>query len=155
MRIVIDERIEIVASRERVFDHTNDAASMTSFVGYGPIPGIREARYLTAGPPALGSKRTVLKTDGTSHLEEITVFERPARHVTRITGLSGLFRVIVRGLQDVWEFRESAAGTLIVRSFVVDARAPALPLALVLVPLLRKAVQRDLRNTKAALGDSR
>ena len=55
----------------RLFDFTNDDVNFTTFTGYGPIPGITQARYQTPGPPRLGALRRVLKTDGTEHVEEI------------------------------------------------------------------------------------
>src|SRR5688572_26298440 len=87
-----------------LFDFTNDARNFVSFTGYGPIPGIREAAYITPGEPALGSQRTVLKTDGTSHLEEITVFDPPHQHTSRITGFAPPFSWLVQQGEDDWAF---------------------------------------------------
>lgn len=152
MRIVIRERAEFQCTPRSAFDHTNDAASLTSFVGYGPIPGIREARYITPDPVGLGSRRTVTKSDGTNHLEEITEFVPGQRHVTRISGLAGAFGILVKDLHDIWEFDLSPRGTaLVTRTFVINTRAAAVPIALALVPFLRRAIRRDLRNTQQAI----
>ena len=152
MTISVTETIELACSPAEAFNHTNEAENLKSFVGYGPIPGIREARYLTPAPLAIGSRRSVLKTDGTTHIEEIIEFVPGRRHVTRIFGLSGFFGLIVRDLQDVWEFEPvSDHTTRVKRAFLVEPRTLAIPVALLLVPLMRRAVQRDLRNTAATI----
>lgn len=152
MRIAVTEQIGIACDPDRAFHHSNEAANLTSFVGFGPIPGIREAHYLDSGPIGVGSKRSILKSDGTTHVEEITAFVPGRRHVSRIAGLTGIFRIIVRDLQDVWEFTSAGGNaTLVTRSFIIDVRSSMIPVALVLVPLLRQAIRRDLRNTRRAI----
>lgn len=151
MRISVREIAELACAPRVAFDHTNDAASLVSFTGYGPIPGIREAKYITPGPVGVGSRRAVAKLDGTTHLEEITDFVQDRRHATRISGLEGPIALLVRGLEDVWEFDPAGAGTRITRTFVVDARTLAVPVAMLLVPFLRRAMRRDLANTKRAI----
>lgn len=139
-------------ARDSLFDFTNDAANFTSFVGFGPVPGIRKASYETAGPPRLGSTRRILKTDGTEHIEEITVFERPSRHTSRITALSPPFSWLVRSGQDDWKFVADGSGTVVERTFTFTLTYPLA--ALVAFPLLhlfmRMAVRRDLRNLGVA-----
>ena len=141
------------ASPDRLFDFTNDAANFTSFAGFGPIPGIRKATYETAGVPRLGSKRRILKNDGTEHIEEITAFERPARHTSRITGLSPPFSWLVRFGEDHWKFAADESGTVVERTFAFELTSPLA--AFVAFPLLhffmRMAVRRDLRNIGASL----
>lgn len=152
MRISITEQIDFTCSPANAFHHSNQAENLTSFVGYGPIPGIREARYLEPRSIGVGARRTVLKLDGTTHVEEITEFVPGRRHVSRIVGLTGFFGVIVRDLHDVWDF-EAASGntTRVTRSFIIDARIFTAPIALALVPFLRRAIRRDLSNTANAI----
>jgi Polyketide cyclase / dehydrase and lipid transport len=133
----------------RVFDFTNDANHFTTFTGYGPIPGIGKARYITPGSPRLGSVRRVLKTDDTEHVEEITCFERPTRHTSRITELAPPFSWLVKEGSDDWKFRaEGPALTIIERTFSFELTTPIVrPLAwLVLHLWMKKAVMRDLDN---------
>ena len=153
MRISLVEFLTIDRSASDVFDHTNDVANFTSFAGFGPIPGIREARYMDPGQPTLGSRREVLKTDGTMHIEEITAFDRPHRHTTRITGLKPPFSWLVRSGQDDWELLLEAGGTRVVRRFSFDLTSPAAyPVAaLLLYMFMREAVRRDLAHIKAEL----
>lgn len=138
----------------RVFDFTSDDNNFTTFTGYGPIPGIVKARYETAGPPRLGAIRRVEKTDGTEHREEITVFEPPGRHSSRITGLSFPFSWLVREGIDDWQFRaEGPALTVVERTFSFELTTPLVaPIAwLILHLLMKKAAHRDLENIRARL----
>jgi ribosome-associated toxin RatA of RatAB toxin-antitoxin module len=138
---------------ERLFDFTNDAPNFVSFVGFGPIPGIRKATYETVGEPRIGSKRRITKTDGTEHFEELVVFDRPRRHVSRITGLSPPFSWLVRYGEDDWKFMPSNSGTLIERTFAFELTNPlaALPAFPLLHLFMRFAVIRDLRNVERAV----
>lgn len=153
MKIELPLRSFVAASPERSFDFTNDAANLVSFVGYGPIPGIREAVYETPGEPTLGSRRRVSNTDGTEHAEEIVAFERPSRHTTRITGIAPPFAWLVRYGEDEWRFTERDRGTEIDRTFTFELTTPlAAPVAwLILHTLMRAAVRRDLANVARAL----
>lgn len=140
--------------RERLFAFTNDAENFTSFVGFGPVPGIRRATYETPGEPRLGSRRRILKTDGTAHVEEIVGFDPPLRHVSLITGLSPPFSWLVRSGEDDWKFEESGGGTVVERTFAFELTS--ILAALAAFPLLylcmRPAVRRDLRNIAKAIG---
>lgn len=138
---------------ETVFDFTNEASNFTSFVGFGIVPGIREASYETDGGPRLGSRRRVVKTDGTEHLEEIIAFERPWLHVSRIVGLAPPLGWIVQEAEDAWRFAGDNTETRVRRTFSFALRSPlwsavAFPLMHV---FLRVAISRDLRNIAAAL----
>lgn len=138
----------------RVFDFTNDAANFTSFTGYGPIPGITKARYVTPGPPRLGSIRRILKTDGTEHVEEITAFDPPLRHTSRITELAPPFSWLVREGIDDWQFRPEGSLTVVDRTVAFELSSPlAAPLAwLILHLFMKKAVKIDMDNIIAKCG---
>ena len=156
MRIGFTARHSFDARIEHLFDFTNDAANFTSFTGFGPVPGIREASYLTAGPPALGSRRRILKTDGSEHIEEIVAFERPVRHSSRITALTPPFSWLVTSGEDDWRFGEADGRTTVERRFSFELTTPAA--AVVALPLLhifmRAAVRRDLYNIAATISGS-
>lgn len=138
---------------QRLFDFTNDAANFISFAGYGPIPGILHARYETPGPPRLGSIRRIQKTDGTEHVEEITVFERPSRHVSRITGFEAPFSWLVREGSDDWTFQGSGGLTVVERTFTFELTTVFVaPVAWVLMHFMKEAVRRDLTNIMAKVG---
>jgi hypothetical protein len=151
MQLRIHEHVEIEAPRQAVFDHTIRPENFGSFEGFGPIPGIRSATYVTHGPVGVGSRRRVLNTDGSEHSEEITHFEAPRRHNSRIFDIRPPFALIVRFLEDDWIFEDSGDRTRIQREFRIDARPLALPIAVLLLPLLRRAVRRDLDNIRRAL----
>ena len=141
------------ANPERLFDFTTDARNFDSFDGFGPIPGIAGAAYETPGEPRLGSRRRIRKTDGTDHFEEIVLFERPGRHVSRITGIAPPFSWLVRWGEDDWRFHPAGTGTLIERTFRFELTSPLA--ALIAAPLLhvfmRGAVRRDLRNIETRI----
>lgn len=156
MHIERTDHIRIGRPITEVFDFTNLAENLTSFTGYGPIPGIREARYETDGPAGLGSRRRVLKTDGSAHIEEIIVFERPRRHVSRITGITPPLSWLVGEGEDDWVFSEASGFpgcTEISRTFRFELRSLlAYPVGVVLMGVfLGRAVHRDFANLKKAL----
>lgn len=142
-----------------MFDFTNDAENFVSFTGCGPIPGIVSARYVTGGAPASGSRRTILKTDGTEHHEEIVLFDRPRRHTSRVTGFGPPFSWLVRFADDDWVFIAANDVTLVERTFVLTLTSPiAAPVAFVLLhTFMRVALRRDLENiaTKSSLDTAR
>ena len=153
MRVTLVETLHFEAEPGVVFDFTNATENFTSFTGFGPIPGIREALYETPGNPRLGSVRRIVKTDGTAHREEITVFEPPVRHVSRITGIAPPFSWLVSSGEDDWLFAADGSGTLVTRRFSFELTTPLA--VLIAAPLthvfMRIAVRRDLRNIAAAL----
>lgn len=137
-----------------VFDFTNDAANFTTFSGYGPIPGVVKARYVTPGSPRLGSVRRILKSDDTEHVEEITAFDRPTRHTSRLTELAPPFSWLVREGEDDWRFRaEGPSLTVVDRTFSFELTTPAVAVIawLILHLFMKKAVQRDLDNIMSRL----
>ena len=148
MRIGFTARAAFDTTIDQLFDFTNDAANFTSFTGFGIVPGIKEAVYITPGLPALGSRRRIMKTDGTEHIEEIVAFDKPVRHSSRITGLTPPFSWLVRSGEDDWRFAPAERGTSVERRFSFELTTP---LAWVIAyPLLqifmRGAVGRDLRE---------
>jgi Polyketide cyclase / dehydrase and lipid transport len=146
------------APAQRVFDFTNDDNNFTSFTGYGPIPGITRARYETPGPPRLGAIRRIEKTDGTEHREEITLFQPPTRHTSRITGLTPPFSWLVREASDDWIFRaEGKALTVVERTFSFELTTPlAAPVAwLILQLFMKKAIARDMNHINERLSPLR
>lgn len=148
MKLAITTSYQFSTTPEFLFDFTNDAANFSSFVGFGPIPGIRNARYETTGEAAVGSRRRVVKSDGTEHVEKIVELQRPVRHVSRITELSPPFSWLVRYGEDDWRFRPSHAGTLVQRTFTFELTTPLAAIAA--YPLLRlfmrSAIHRDFQN---------
>lgn len=156
MRLEFTERHWFPVDRERLFDFTNDADNFVSFVGFGPIPGIRTATYETPGEPRVGSKRRIVETNGAEHLEEIVELQRPSRHNSRITGLAPPFSWLVRYAEDDWRFAPARSGTALERTFTFELTSPLA--AVIGFPLLhlfmRPAVRRDLHNIEIAIASS-
>ncbi len=73
-------RQETGLSAEAFFAKILDVETWPSFRGWGPIPGIRAARYRTRTPEGVGSQIEVENLDGSSHVEEVIEW-RPGRSV--------------------------------------------------------------------------
>jgi hypothetical protein len=78
---------------------------------YGPVPGVRGTRDLTAPWTAPGAQRTVLLDDGTTAVERLEVFERPHRFEYRVDSFSGVLRRLVDHGAGRWTFASTPAGS--------------------------------------------
>lgn len=70
--IVVKCERAVPLSPERIRERFLEVESWSEFRGYGPIPGIAEARFLERTPEGTGSRIAVTNTDGSHHVEEIT-----------------------------------------------------------------------------------
>ncbi len=149
MKLSLFESIGVRASAERLFEFTNSVAGLTTFVGFGPIPGIREARYHNSTGAQLGARREITKTNGAVHEEEIIAFEPPARHVARIYVPSRALSWPIREAIDEFRFVEHGVETRVERVFEMTlVSSVAWPVAMIARSLMRRAVRRDLANLK-------
>ena len=82
MDIVVVEEALLPAERETVWALCTDITHMSSFVGYGPIPGIESAVWIEG--EGEGGVREVRNTDGTTHREEVLALRHPALVEDRI-----------------------------------------------------------------------
>jgi hypothetical protein len=152
MKIEIDEEIEIDASTERAFAYATDIANLSSFVGYGPIPGIVSATYVSGRAAALGTARQIVNADGTTHDEVYIEFDSPRRYLVEIKGLQPPFSLLVKSARDEFVFVPGRGGTEIRRKFTFFlAGLAAYPAAAALVPFMRRAIRLNLVNIKAGL----
>ncbi len=131
------------ASTERLWAFLTDNANLPTFIGFGPIPGIVGARWLTQGEIRLGAVREIRNTDGSTHREEVVTFEPGRAYEDRIDEFSSPLRWLVRQCSDRFEFEKTGSGAKLRRSFRIELRSPLLmPVALVLRGFMRKAIDR-------------
>jgi hypothetical protein len=120
------------ADRERVFAAVVAPENLPLFTGYGPIPGVVEARYQR--PLGVGTEFAVLNDDGSRHRECIERLDPPAHYRIRIFGFESAFRFLVEHAVERLDFVEQDGRTLVEREFCFTLTSPLLlPIAL---PLL-------------------
>lgn len=142
--IVIDEEVILSASPDAVWELFNAPEGYVLFVGYGPIPGLAKVEWLDGDPSRPGSVARVHNTDGSTHRERVLRSERPSRYEIAIDQFSSPFRFVVREAREDVRFVSENGKTRIVRRFTFFPRnALAVPIALVIRGLFRRAVQRN------------
>lgn len=123
----------------------------TDFRGYGPLPGIREARFRVRTPEVVGTEIAVTNTDGSSHVELITEWLDTGGIVMRMSEFTAPLSRFATHFIERWAFDPAPAGTHVVRSFELHPRTWWGGLLLRLIaPLMRRAVDRHLADMDAA-----
>jgi hypothetical protein len=152
MKVTIEDAIDVRADPERVFDFIADIANLTTFVGAGPIPAIVGAEYLGGVRSGLGTRRRVLSADGTRHHDLCVLFRPPFEHGTELHDFEPPFSLIIRNARDVFRFAPVGVMTEIRRVFMIELTSlAAYPLALPLLPYVKKAIESNLASIKAGV----
>ncbi len=127
-----------------------------TFTGYGPLPGIRSAAFETP-PPAnhetepssvVGTRIRVTNTDGSTHAEEIRVWD-PEREIRiRLDGFSKPLRWFASHFDETWHITPHEDGTTAVeRTFELHPRGWwGVPMLWFIRPLMRGAVMKHMRQ---------
>lgn len=143
-------------SPSAVADRILELARWPDFQGYGPLPGIRMARFLERTPQVVGTRIAVTNTDGSTHTEEILAWEPERRLHLRLGEFSRPVSRLATHFDETWELRPVAKGCTVTRTFELHARAmfcwPALWL---IARLLRRAINRHLNQLAASADDSK
>lgn len=151
----IDVRVSVVVRHpiDAVFAHLTDVANLSEFVGFGPIPGIREAKWENEDGIRLGAIRTVVNTDGTQHREEVVGYDPPRRIEDRIFDVTSPLRHLAKDIRDEFVFETVEDGTRIVRTFSVEPKNRlAVPVVSMMAKTaLRPALLRHLEALEAAI----
>lgn len=123
-----------------------DLDQWPSFTGYGPLPGIRSARFLARTPGVVGSRIAVVNTDGSTHTEEILEWDPERAIRLRLGGFSRPLRWFADHFDEAWAIEPHADGTTtVVRTFELHPRGWwGVPVLWVVRPLLRRAVMRSM-----------
>lgn len=111
--IVVETRL----SPNEVFDEFFRVENWKSFKGYGPIPGIREAKMVNATSSKIGTKFKVRNTDGSSHEETVMEFEANKTLVMKMHAFSAPLNKLASHFIEKWRIQIQAEKTYIERSF--------------------------------------
>lgn len=115
-----------------------------SFSGYGPLPGILEARFRRKTPEIIGTQIEVQNSDGSSHIEEIEEW-LPSGITLRFSGFSAPLSRIADHFLERWSFAPEGDRYRVSRGFALYPKNLAGALLLRMVgPLMRRAVDRHL-----------
>jgi uncharacterized protein YndB with AHSA1/START domain len=130
------------APPERVWELLTDMSLMALFNGWGPIPGIADAKWVEGdGHP--GSIRVVSNRDGTKHREEVMARERPTRIEDRIFALESPLRFMVHDVRDTFLLAAEGQGTRLRRTFTFELSSTFWwPMAMVIRLAMGLAVSR-------------
>lgn len=142
--IVVDEDVVLAASPDAVWDYFHAPEGYALFVGYGPIPALVRVEWLEGDHERVGSIGRVRFADGSTQRERVLRSERPHHYAIAIDEFSSVFRFVVREAREDVHFVAEGGKTRIVRRFTFTPRnALAVPIALVIRGLFRRAVQRN------------
>lgn len=123
-----------------------------TFTGFGPIPAIRQ--ITPHAPPAVGSTRELLNSDGSRLTERITALEPARRHAYTLTGLRPPLGWLARAGHADWTFTPRPDGAQVVWCYRFELTSGlAWPVTWPLLQgFMRKAMQRCLAAMEHALG---
>jgi hypothetical protein len=134
------------------FAHIVDLDAWPQFPGFGPVPGIVDAKLVNGATVGPGSRIRVTNTDGSVHHEVMKRFE-VGRHVTIEMELTPPAAYVMAGIDERVDVEAHGAGTRITRRFTVRPRWFFLaPVAWVIAHVfLRRAVGRHDAAVRAVL----
>lgn len=117
------------------------------FRGYGPLPGIRAAAFEQRTPEVVGTRIRVLNTDGSTHIEEILVWEPETRIQLRLQEFSPPLSRLALSMDEDWSFSRVADETQVVRRMAIIPRTLwSWPLLWCISWFLRGALRRHLQQ---------
>jgi Polyketide cyclase / dehydrase and lipid transport len=140
MKVELTQSVLFSAPPEQVWALLTDINQMSTFSGWGPIPGIAEARWIK-GSGEVGSVRLVSNRDGTKHQEEVMTLERPTQIEDRVFALESPLRFMVRDVRDGFSLAPEGQGTRLYRTFTFELRSALWwPLAMGIRAMMERAV---------------
>jgi len=98
---------------EQIFD----VSHWKSFAGYGPIPGIENARVDNLSEDKIGTRFHVKNTDESTHIETVIGFIPQKELVLRMDNFSNPLNLIASHFIEKWQFETERDQTKIERSF--------------------------------------
>lgn len=127
-----------------------DVSNWSSFHGFGPIPGIQEAKIEVRTPEIVGTRFKVANTDGSTHVEEIVEW-RPERVRMMFREFSPPLARLATSIEEQWDFQAAGNETVVTRTFHMHAKsALARPVLWLLSIPLKKAIVRHMQDMSAA-----
>lgn len=140
---------------EEIAQQILDVARWLDFRGYGPIPGIKSAVFEMRTPNVVGSRIRVTNLDGSSHVEEIVVWQPDRRLQLRMGDFSKPLSRLATAFVETWEFERVGNETKVARSFELNAASMlAKPVLWLISFCLKRAIARHLTEIKHAAKES-
>lgn len=149
-------RTDVATRPGLAFAHIIDLGTWPKFRGFGPVPGIVEAKLVNGTTVGPGSRIRVTNTDGSVHHEVMRAFE-VGRHITIQMELTPPASYVMAGIEERVDVEAHGEGTRITRTFTVRPRwFFTAPIAwLIAHGFLHRAVVRHNEAVRAALEQSR
>ncbi len=134
---------------ENIAEQILDLTKWPAFRGFGPIPGIKSAEFEARTSIVVGSRIRVTNLDGSSHVEEIVVWQPNRRLQLQMGNFSKPLAFLATGFLEIWEFEREGNETKVSRSFELTATSiRARPLLWLIAFFLKQAVRRHLAEMK-------
>lgn len=132
-----------------------EPANWKLFTGWGPMPGIREARIAhRPDDGVVGMRFAVTNTDGSQHVEEVIAWELPRAIGLRLCEFSRPLSFLASGFEEWWrlEAGDASGATRFTRAFELTPKGWwTRPMVKVIAWMLRKAVVKNLNEMGAAV----
>ena len=142
-------RATVRQTPDEILAGITDLARWAEFEGFGILPGIEEARWETRTEDMVGSRIAVRNTDGSSHVEEIRVWE-PERVVMVLQDFVPPLSRIATHFVEEWRLERVGEETRVARGFEMHPRDAGGRAALWGISLLlRQAIAKQLREMAA------
>ena len=126
-----------------------DLTKWPDFHGFGPLPGIKVAVFEVQTPGIVGSRIRVTNQDGSSHIEEIVEWQPDHRLRLHMKDFSAPLSRWATEFEETWEFKRTANGTHVTRSFQLHAKSALARLLLWGISFfLKRAIVRHLREMR-------
>ena len=139
--------IEIIpATASVICDQIADVARWSEFRGYGPLPGIKSARYDKRTDTMVGSRVLVQNTDGSRHVEEISAWVAGSHIGMRLQEFSPPLSTLATHFTEDWLFQANGPETQVTRTVRMYPRNwLTWPAVWVISLLFRPAIAQNLR----------
>ncbi|MEL6311305.1 MAG: SRPBCC family protein [Pseudomonadota bacterium] len=128
-----------------------DLSQWSTFTGWGPMPGIREAEFLERAEAIVGTRIGVTNTDGSRHVETITAWDLPRRIELRLNGFPRPLSWLATHFVESWDFESAGEGTWRAeRRFEMHPRRGLTrPMLVPIAWMMRRAVTRHMAQIGA------
>lgn len=143
-------RSEIELSPDLLQAQILDVEKWKTFQGFGPLPGIKSARYKIKTQEIAGSQIEVTNLDGSRHIEEIVEWSEGQSLTLRLGKFSPPLNRIATHFIEKWTFEaHDPHPTLVTRSFELYAKTHRSKWLLrAIATLMKFAIKRHLREMK-------
>ena len=133
-------------SPEAIATQILDLDRWLDFKGYGPIPRIKSAQFEVRTPGVKGTRIRVINSDGSSHVEEIVVWEPKSRLQLRFDQFSPPLSIMAEYFTETWQFEVAGERTKVRRLMELHPKSIwAWPGLWMISFLLKGAIAKHLR----------